>query len=168
MLWWKVAGASTSVSLTAGEATASLAAVTDFLFPVAFKIVVGTDEQDIEIVGNAQYQDIPSKTDRGEPEVAFFSGSTVYLWPVPQTNYTAKLTYEAIATDTASNTAPDVPISMLRALADVVAYDVLGDFQIKEASVIQRVTSRYPEARRTIYELNQERVDTSTVTPEWF
>lgn len=167
VLWWQVSGAATSVSLVAATASTSLAAVTDFLFPVTFSVVVGTEEKQLEIIGHSQYQAIPNKAEAGEPEVAFFSGGTVKTWPVQSSNMTAKLTYEAIAADTEANTAPDVPVAMLRSFADVVAFDLLGDFSVG-TEISARVTQRYPDAMRTIFALSQQRVDATAVAPEWF
>lgn len=165
-LWWQVSGAAADVALTAGVATAT--APDSMLFPVTLKVRIGAEDRDVEIVGHRQYHDIPSKADRGEPEMAFFDGSTVYLWPVPQTNYTAKLTFQAIADDTAANTRPDVPVSMLRSLAAVVADDLVEDFSISDAMRVQRLAIKAKEGMRDILALAAERVDTSTITPEWF
>lgn len=167
VLWFNVSGGSTSVTLTAGNASASLSAITDYLFPVTFAYVRGTEEVPLTIIGHAEYQAIREKTQSGEPEVAFFSGSTVRVHPVPSSNTTAKLTYQSIAADTEANTAPDVQASMLRALAVVVAYDLMEDFTV-DTKTAQMLSAKYPEAKRTLYELNQERVDATTVAPEWY
>jgi hypothetical protein len=167
VLWWQVAGAASNVSLTGGSATASLSALTDYLFPVSFKLRVGSEDRDIEIIGHQQYQDIADKAESGEPEQAFFSGSTVYLWPVPNADYTAKLTYQAIAEDTASPAAVDIPAAMLRSFVTLVAADLVDDFGTPE-NLAQRILIQAKEAERTLRTLNAERIDTARQTPDYF
>lgn len=167
LLWWQVAGAATTVTLTAGQATASLSAITDFLFPVSLMLPVGTDQQPVEFIGHRQYHAIPNKTEQGEPEYAYINGSTMYLWPVPQTGYSASLTYQAIATDTATGVTPDVPVSMLRAFAVVVAADLTDDFGVPVGKQ-QALMAQQVMALRTIRALNAERVDGATVAPDWY
>ncbi len=165
VLWWQVAASST-LSMTAGQATTTVGG-SDFLFPVSLMLPVGTDQQPVEIIGHRQYQAIPDKTQQGQPECAYFLGSTVYLWPVPNVNYSAKLTYHAIAADVENGGAPDVPVSMMRSLAAVVAADLLDDFNV-DATRAARLAAGQATALRTIRALNQERVDATSVTPEWF
>lgn len=167
LLWWQVSGAATDVALSAGAATSSLSAVTDYLFPITLKLRNGTEDQDIDIISHREYQDIPEKAERGEPRKAFFSGSTVYLWPVPDVAYTAKLTYQAVAADVENGTAPDVPVSCLRSLADLVAADLADDFQVTDSKAA-RLLQKVGPAMATIRAVTQERVDATTVTPSWY
>jgi hypothetical protein len=166
-LWFNVAGAATSRTLAASSATHSLAALTDFLFPVSLKLVIGAEEYPVEIISHREYQDIQSKTDSGEPEKAFFSGSTVYLWPVPSTDYTAKLTYQAIADDSNSPDAPDVSLSMMRSLVTLVAADCADDFAVPEQRLL-RLNAEAKAAEFTLRTLNTERVDNTTIAPDYF
>ncbi len=166
VLWWQVSAAATSISLTAGVATASIA-VTDYLFPVSFSLVVGVSEYPVEIIGHREYQAIQEKTESGEPVQAFFSGSTIRLWPVPQSNYTAKLTYEAIAADTESGQAPDVRVESMRALIDVIAGDLVDDYETPEPKA-SRLLIKQADGLRIIRALNSQRVDAATVTTDYF
>lgn len=166
VLWWQVSGAATSVSLTAGVATATIAA-TDYLFPVTLSLVVGSSEYPMDIIGHREYQAITDKTEGGEPQKAFVSGSTIYLWPVPQQNYTAKLTYEAIAADSAIGSAPDIRVEAMRALIDIVAGDLVDDYETPEPKA-SRLLAKQTDGLRIIRALNQQRVDSVTVTPEWY
>lgn len=166
VLWWNVAGASTSIALTSGQVTATISE-SDYLLPVSLMLVVGNDEQPIELIGHSQYQAIEDKDSTGEPVKAFISGSTIRLWPVPQTGYTAKLTYQSIAADTEANTAPDVQVSMQRAFAAVVAGDLVDDFDV-EAGKAARLIALQEHAIRTIRALNDQRVDVATVQAEYF
>lgn len=166
VLWWQVSGASTSISLSSGVVTASIAA-SDYLFPVSFSLVVGTEEVPIEIIGHREYQAIQDKANTGEPEKAFFNGSTIRLWPVPQSNYTAKLTYEAIAADSASSTAPDVRTEAMRALIDVIAGDLVDEFEVPEPKA-SRLLQKQSIGLQIIRALNSQRVDATTVTPDWY
>jgi hypothetical protein len=166
VLWWQVSAAATSISLTANVVTATISP-TDYLFPVSLSLVVGSSEYPIEIIGHREYMAIEDKADTGEPEKAFISGSTIRLWPVPQQNYTAKLTYEAIAADTQTGTSPDVPVESMRALIDVIAGDLVDDYEIQEPKA-SRLLARQADGLRIIRALNQQRVDSVTLTPEWY
>jgi hypothetical protein len=166
VLWWQVSGAATNVSLTAGQVTATVSP-TDFLFPVSLSLVVGSDEQPIEIIGHREYQAIQDKASQGEPVKAFFSGSTIRLWPVPDLSYTAKLTYQAIAADTENGAAPDVQTACLRALIDVVAGDLVDDYETPEPKA-SRLLQKQAIGLTTIRALNSQRVDAVTVTPDYF
>jgi hypothetical protein len=167
MLWWNVSGATTNLSLVGGTATVSLSSVTDFLFAVTVKLRVGTEDQEIEIIGHEQYQAVKEKADEGEPRKVFISGSTAYFWPTPDINYTAKLTYQAIAADVENGAAPDVPVSCMRAFPILVASDLCEDFNVSDSRAA-RIRSQYNDARDTIQIASRERVDTTRVAPEWF
>lgn len=161
-LWFNVAGAATTLTLTAGVASLSLSSVTDLLFPVSMKLRIGGDDRDVDIISHSQYQDIENKAESGEPSQVFISGATAYFWPTPADNYTAKMTYQAIADDTASPAAPDVPVAMMRSLVTLVAADLVDDFAVPEA-LAQRLILQARDAERTIRALNTERVDSTTV-----
>lgn len=166
VLWWNVSGAQTSLTLVAGTATASIAA-TDFLYPLTMMLTVGTSEQPIEIIGHRQYQEIPEKTEQGDPACVFIDGATCRFWPVPSTNGTAKLTYHAIAADTESGAAVDVPVSMLRALSEVVAGDLVLEYS-PPADRAARLLLARTEGLKTIRMLKREHVDAAVVAPDWF
>jgi hypothetical protein len=167
VLWFNVAGAATDLTLVSGTASLSLATVDDFLYPISLRLRVGTDDQDIEIISHRQYQDLPNKSDTGEPEKAFISGGIAYFWPTPNDNYTAKLTYQALADSTTATGSPDVAVSMLRSLVTLVAADLIDDFDVQEPKA-SRILAQAKEAQRTIRALNTERVDTSTVEVDYF
>lgn len=167
LLWWQIGGAQTSVTLTGGTATATIAA-TDYLLPVSLMLTVGTEQQAIDIIGHREYQAITDKATTGTPEKAFISGATIRLYPVPSTTGTAMLTYESIAADLEAATAPDLPVEMMRSLACVVAADLLDDFDSIDPNKAGRIMSGVEPAMRTIRALNAQRVDSATVTPEYF
>lgn len=167
VLWWNVAAATTDLALVSGTATKSLAAVTDFLFAVSMKLRVGTDDRDIEIISHREYQDIEDKTERGEPEKVFISGGTAYFWPTPNSNYTVKMTYQAIAADTSNPDTPDVTAAMLRSLVTLVAADCADDFAVPEQRVV-RLLAEAKEAETKLRALNTERVDSTTVAVDYF
>ncbi len=166
ILWWNVAGAATNLTLTAGQATTTIAAA-DYLFPVSLMLTVGTSQQPVEIIGHREYQALTNKTDRGEPARAYFDGATVYLFPVPQISGTAQLTYQAIAADGESTATPDVRVEALRCLAQIVAGDLVDEFDQPEQKT-QRLIALQAQALRTLRALNQQRTDATTVTPDWY
>jgi hypothetical protein len=167
VLWFNVAGATTNLALVGDTATVSLSAITDFLFPVSVKLRVGDEDQPVDIISHWQYQNISNKSETGEPEQVFFSGSTAYFWPTPDTNYTAKLTYQAIAADTNNPDAPDVPVSMMRSLVTLVAYDCADAYGTPEPSLL-RLQAEAKEAEKTIRTLNSQRVDSTPVEVDHF
>lgn len=162
-LWFNVAGAASDLSLIAGTATVSLAAVTDFLFPVSVSLRVGTEDKPVGIISHREYQVIREKSDSGEPEKVYFApDGTAHFWPTPNTDYTAKLTYQAIAADTENPNAPDVSVPMMRSLVTLVAADLVDDFGVPE-QLAQRLIVQAKEAERTLRTLNAERVDSAPV-----
>lgn len=167
VLWFNVAGAATDLALTAGVATKSLSAVTDFLFPVSMAVRIGGEDVAMDIISHREYQAIKGKADTGEPEKVMFSGGTAYFWPVPDVAYTVKLTYQAIAADTNSPDAPDVETAMLRSLVTLVAADLIDDFAIPEARA-QRLLLEAQAAERTLRTLNTEKVDSTRVEVDYF
>jgi hypothetical protein len=167
VLWFNVSGATSDLTLVAGTATASLSALTDFLYPITAKLRIGSEDKPIDIISHREYQAIPDKTERGEPEKMMVSGGTAYFWPTPDDNYTVKLTYQAIAADTESPTAPDVAVSMMRSLVTMVAADLIDDFAVPEQRA-QRLILEAQSAARTLRTLNSERVDSTTVEMQAF
>lgn len=162
-LWFNVSGATTDIALTANVATKSLAAVTDFLFPLSVALRVSGEDLDVQIVSHSEYQAIPNKAETGEPEKVFFApGGTAYFWPTPNQAYTAKLTYQAIAEDTTATGAPDIPVAMMRALASVIAMDLIDDYQVT-GELAARLERKGNEAMKIIRTLNTERVDNAPV-----
>lgn len=161
-LWFQVAPAATNVTMVAGTATASLSGVTDFLYPVSFKVRIGSEDRDVEVITHQEYQDITDKTESGEPEKVLIANGTAYFWPVPNSGYTGKLTYAATAEDTAATGAPDLPVSMLNAFVDLVAGDLVEEFNVPEPKAT-RILTYAAKAEKTIRTLNSPRVANTTV-----
>lgn len=166
VMWFNVTPASVPVTVTAGVATATVSA-TDLLFPVSLMLNVGTTNREVELIGHRQYHAIPDKSSNGEPDRAYLAGSTLYLWPVPQSSGTASLTYQAIAADAVTSEALDIPQSMLRALSSVVAADLVDEFD-PPAAKVQTLFVQREEALRTLRALNVERVDSETISTDFF
>lgn len=166
LLWWQISGAQTSVAITSGTATATISA-TDYLLPVSLMLTVGTEQQPVEIIGHREYQAIPDKAQTGEPTQALISGTTIRMHPVPNADGSLKLTYQAIAADAENGAAPDVPVEMMRAFACVVAADLVDDFDVEPNRAARLMVGVEP-AMRTIRALNQQSVDSNTVTVDYF
>lgn len=164
-LWWQISNATTDLYLTSGYAL--VAYPTDMLYPVTLAVRVGTDDVLLDIVGHTEWHAIPDKETSGEPARAIVEGANLRFHPVPQQAYTAKLTYQAIAADAEANTAPDVPVSMMRSLVTLVASDCADQFGVKEQRV-QRLLAEAQQAERVLLSLNSERVSTTTVAFEDF
>lgn len=165
ILWFNVSGATSDISLVSGTATVS--AASDVLFPVSVNLRIGNEDVPIDIIGHNEYQAIENKLDQAEPEKVFFSGGVFRFWPVPDANYTGKITYQQVAADTAASTRPDVEVSMLRAFSVILAYDLADSFDAPELT-IARLERESIVAMRTIRALNAERVDPGTTEAEYF
>lgn len=165
ILWYQVAGAATDVALVSGTATANAPA--DCLFPVTLAVRIGSEDREVELIDHRRYQAIENKSDTGEPEVCLFAGGVFRFYPVPNDNYTAKLTYQAIAADTAASTAPDIEVSMMRSFIDVVAADLCDDFEIEEQKTM-RLQANAKDGLRTIRALNQQACGAGTTEAEYF
>lgn len=164
-LWFQVAGAASNVALVADTATTN--APTDCLFPVSMNIRIGTEDCPVDIIGHQEYQAIANKLDTGQPEKAFFSGGVLRWWPVPNQNYTGKMTYEAIAEDTAANTAPDLPVPMMRSFSIICAADLIDSFAVPEARAA-RLLKEADRAHIDIARLNAERVNPGTTEATYY
>lgn len=166
VLWWQVASATVDLAIVSGAATATVATA-DFLYPISIAVRSGTEDHELQMVGHRTYHATVDKGQTGEPEYAYFNGSTVRFYPTPDTNYTAKLTYQAIAADTEANTAPDVRAEAMRAFVALVASDLVDDFSIPEPKA-QRLAIGAVGALRTMRMLNRERVDSLPVEVDYF
>lgn len=167
VLWFNVAPSTSDLTLTAGVASVSLSAVTDFLSPLTMKLRIGTEDRPIDIISHRQYQDITEKSESGEPEKVYVSNGTAYFWPTPTSGYTVKMTYHAIAADVEAATAPDVKQEMLRCLVDIVVMDVVDDFQIPEVKA-QRLIAKGMAAEKRLQVLNSQKIDATPVEVTYF
>lgn len=158
IFWRKVTNVPVTFSLSSSVATAS-AGAGDVLFPLRMTFTNGSNDDPIDIIGKDAYASIPDKTRTGDPETAMWKGGSEFIfYPVPSSNGTAKLLYEKIADDTAASSAPDVEVSMLRWLKDIVAYDLADHFGVEEARIV-RLEREAAKAEKNIRKLAVERVD---------
>lgn len=161
IFWRKVNKTPLSFTLSANTTAASASA--DVLFPIAMAAVNMSNDDPIQIIGIRQYAEIENKAYQGVPTMALHNGSSSFIfWPVPIQNTTIKLTYEKISDDTEAVTQPDVDVSMLRWLRDIIAYDLGDDFGIPEQTMA-RWTRESLYAENQIRKLSVERVDNETV-----
>ena len=155
IFWRKVDETAISFSLTANTSSAS--ATGDILFPIKMTVVDGSLDEPVVIVGTLEYAAIENKAEQGLPTKALWKGGTEFLFhPVTTVATTAKLVYEKLIDDTANATAPDVEVSMMRALKDIVAYDCGDHFGIPEGKLM-RWKADAMQAERDIRKLSVER-----------
>lgn len=160
--WRKVPKVPLSFSVTNNIVSAS--ASVDILFPIALTIVDGDSESSVKLIGAREYSAIEDKAATGTPTSAVWKGSAEFIFhPVPITDTTAKLTYEKYADDTAAATAPDVDIAMMRALCDLVKYDLVDQFGVPSDKAM-RWEREATKAEKRIRYLAAQRVDYATVT----
>ena len=164
-LWFNVSSGATDLLLTGRTATANAPA--GMLFPLTVKLRISGEDQDIDLITNSEYQDIPNKDDTGEPVQVVYSGGVFRFWPVPAMDYTAKITFQKVAADTATATAPDLRPEMMRAFRNILAYDLADDFGMAEGTIV-RLKLEADEGMRTILALAAPRIDNTPVTPEYF
>ena len=156
--WRKVTSVPVTFSLSAGIATAS-AGAGDILFPMKVTFTNGTGDDPVYIIGKRDYAEIPDKTRTGNPEKVLWKGSAEFIfYPVPLSNGTAKLTYEKIADDTTAGAAIDIDVSMIRAMIDIIKYDVADDFGIDE-KIQLRWRAEARQAEIDIRKLGAQKVD---------
>lgn len=155
IFWRKVDETPLSFSLTASTSSAS--ATGDILFPIKMTVVDGSLDEPVSIIGTLEYAAIENKGDLGVPTKALWKGGAEFLFhPVPRSSTTAKLVYEKVADDTANATAPDVEVSMLRCLKEIVAYDC-GDHWGKSEATMMRWERAATQAEKDIRKLAVER-----------
>ena len=166
IFWRKVNKQSLSFTMTANVATASASA--DVLFPIAMTVRNVSVDDPVDIISIREYSQISNKAESGVPTHALHNGSSSFImWPVPTATTTVKLIYEKVADDTAASTAPDVEVSMLRWLRDIVAYDLADNFGVEEAR-IGRLRQEAMYAELQIRKLSVERVDYTPVKVDYF
>jgi hypothetical protein len=159
--WRKVDPLPISFTLSAGVNSAS--ATSDILFPVALSAVNNSSDDPVEIIGKIQYTKIENKEEQGVPLKVLWHGDAKFtFWPVPTANTTIKLLYEKIATDTTAGSAPDIDVSMMRWLRDILAYDIGDDFGLPEQKMMRfKIESEIAE--RNIRKLGVQHTDYAPV-----
>lgn len=166
IFWSKVTKVPLSFSIPANVNSAS--ASVDILFPISMHVVNVSQDDPVRIIDIREYADIENKSDQGVPLKALWKGSAEFIfWPVPTAITTAKLIYEKIADDTAVSTTPDVEVSMLRWLKDIIAYD-LGDNKGKSEATMMRWAKEAQTAERNIRKLSVQHVDYAPVAVDDF
>lgn len=157
IFWRKVEKRPLSFTIPANTNSASASA--DILFPISMHVVNGSVDEPVDIIGAVEYASIPDKSYQGVPTKALYNGNAEFIfWPVPTAQTTAKVLYEKIIDDTAASTAPDVEVSMMRWLKDIIAYDLADHFVIPEEKV-RRFAQESEKAERNIRMLAVERKD---------
>lgn len=167
IFWRKVAPLGVSAS-TDGSAN-SVSFTVDILFPISLHVTDSSSDYKIDIITPKQYAAISDKTDTGTPTKAVWDGSAHFtFWPVADASMSVNLIYESIASDTAAATAPDVDTAMLRALRDMVCYDVGDEFNQSEQRM-QRFEREAKMAELRIRKLTVPRTDPQPVpVDDWY
>jgi hypothetical protein len=167
IFWRKVATVSTSFTITANVATAA-SGVADLLFPISMTVLNGTsDVTPVGIIDIVTYNNIAQKTASGTPTMCVRSGTDFIFWRVPTANTTAYLTYEKIADDSVAATAPDIEVSMMRWMKDILCYDLADQYQ-KPESTVMRWMKECEIAERKIRALAVQRVNYGPVPVDNF
>ena len=162
VLWWKVSSTTTDVTLTSGDGTED--APTDMLYMVDLIVRSGSTDSPVEIITNSEYQDIENKSDSGLPNRAYVDqeGQKIFLHPIPDSAYTLKETYAKIADDSATGTAPDIPVWGFNALVDLLKFDLADSFGISEEK-ISRWGFSARKAMKDLRIMNAPKIDHTVV-----
>jgi hypothetical protein len=168
IFWRKVTSVPVLFSLTGGAVSAS-AGAGDILFPIKMTWTNGDgDDVPVYIINSNEYSSIVDKTTQGNPRMALWKGSAEFMfYPVPSVNGTAKLLYEKLADDTTAGSAMDVDVSMIRAMIDIVKYDVADDYGISE-NIQQRWRAEARQAEIDIRKLGNPRTSLLPVAVDDF
>lgn len=162
IFWRKVVSVPFEFSLDADVRSASGTA--DILFPISMTVIDGSRDEPVDIIGYTEYAAIENKSEEGLPTKALWRGSAEWwFWPVPTAATTAKLVYEKIADDTSHGAAPDVDVSMLRHLANIVVYDIADHYPADENKML-RWRKDAEQAERNIRALSAQ-VTRKALTP---
>jgi len=165
--WRKVTAVPVSFSLTSGIASAS-AGAGDILWPVAMTFRDGEDDIPIDIIGKTEFAAIEDKGSRGTPKKALWTGGSEFMFvPIPNEDGTAKLLYEKIADDTSAGAAVDIEVSMIRAMIDVIKYDVADDYGVGE-DIQRRWQAEARMAEIDIRKLGAQRISLTAVAVDDF
>lgn len=165
IFWRKVDAVPKDFSASAGTISAHVGS-SDILFPIM--MTIGSSDDPVSIIGPTEYAAISDKDEPGQPTRALWRGSDEFFFhPVPVAAATVKLVYERIADDTSHGAAPDVEVSMMRHLKDIVAYDLGDDFVQPEAKMM-RLEREATKAEKAIRALNAERKDYTPVAVDDF
>jgi hypothetical protein len=158
MFWRNVSEVTVPITTTGGTATA--AGPSDVLYPIGLWYQGSNFQDHITIVNPSTYADIENKTEAGLPEVALWKADgTFVFWPVSSSAITVNLLYQKVADDTLASTAPDVEVSMIRWLKDILAYDLGDQFSVPEQKMV-RFERESKEAEKNIRALQpQQRVE---------
>jgi hypothetical protein len=150
-LWFNVAGVATTLTLTPAINTVQLP--DNILYPVTVTITDDGVNYPVSIIEHTDFHLIRDVTRSDRPCQFFCYDAIGYLYPIPDKPYTLNLTYERIAADTKVSTPPNVEVSMLRSLKNMVAYDLADTFNQPEDR-IARFKAESDDAVLTIRKLN--------------
>ncbi len=162
IFWRKVDKVPVTFSLSAAVQSAH-ALSADIAFPIKMTVSDGSLDEPVEIVGVREWAAIEDKNRAGFPTKALWKGSTEFMFhPISATARTAKLVYERIADDTSAVGAPDIEVSMIRALRDCLAYDCADYFGVDEQK-IGRFAKEAQQGEFNIRKLSAQRMANSPV-----
>ena len=167
IFWRKVDKVPVTFSLSAATQSAH-ALSADIAFPIKLTVADGSLDEPVSIIGIREWAAISDKNQAGFPTKALWKGSTEFMFhPISATARTAKLVYERIADDTTAGSAPDIEVSMLRSLRDMITYDCADYFGLEEQK-IGRFAKEAQQGEFNIRKLSAQRVaSTRVAVDDW-
>lgn len=133
--WPKITAAPVSLAWSAGTPAQVTLPVDYFGVPVVSYALNGASVP-VAVIAKAQYDALTQPAATGQyPTLIYIApNNTAYLWPVPAANPNLLLSYQAIATDVAIATRPDVAQTWIAGLGLWLANEVAPKFGIDMAS----------------------------------
>lgn len=166
ILWFSTSGVAADVLLTGGVPTVTLTNQ-GFLYPISVHIRVGTQDEPVTVIDHRGFQDIRDKSRTGVPCKVFFDGEVAYFYPVPDTGYTMKLTYQQAAADSSDADPLDMASDAMLAFTNIVALDLADEFDVEESKV-RRWREDFPDWKSDILAAGAQVTDTPVPQPDWF
>lgn len=145
--WPKTASGYTTLAFLSGAQTSALPS--DYYTGAMLSYLDASGQEvNLPLVTQEQWKSITSKlTQATYPDRAFIDRFNVlWLYPVPSAGLSVRLYYQAVISDTAAGTAPDLDSPWYLGLAYGVAAEVGDEFGVSEQK-IQRFEAKWREQR---------------------
>jgi hypothetical protein len=129
-LWFKINPIATEMILSANSKTLTLDPSINMVYPITLHGVENDTEYKLIPFSHIGYQNIPDKDESGSPLRYRIHNNQIVCYPVPEEDFTLRLTYAAEVDESVSGTAVDIPGWAFRCLKIILAYDVADDFRV--------------------------------------
>jgi hypothetical protein len=127
---WPWMEAQATITLVAGTAAYSIAAITDWLHPDAARVEIGTEYPVLEYQDPQAFRDLAHQDrDRGVPQLWTWARGQLHVWPSPDRAYTLTVDYTKDPPDLSSDS--DTPI-FAATYHDVLVWGALKEIAFRQ------------------------------------